>query len=69
MFRTLPLSLLIGIPIVTLSYLVVNLSFFATLSYEQILQSDAVALVRSHGPFPWKPLISTYVSIDTDLTP
>lgn len=42
--RTLPLSLLIGIPIVAISYMLVNLAFFATLSYEQILQSDAVAL-------------------------
>lgn len=29
----------------TFSYLVVNFSFFATLSYEQILESDAIALV------------------------
>ena len=43
--RTLPLSLFIGIPLVAISYLLVNFSFFATLTYSQILQSDAVALV------------------------
>lgn len=43
--RTLPLSILIGILVVAVSYLLVNISFFATLSYEQILNSDAVALV------------------------
>lgn len=45
--RTLPLSVLIGIPIVALCYLVVNFSFFAILSYEQILRADTVALVST----------------------
>lgn len=43
--RTLPLSLTIGIPIVAVSYTLVNIAYFAVLSYEQILQAEAVALV------------------------
>ena len=46
--RNLPLSLLIGIPIVTVCYLLVNISYFAVLSYEEILKADAVALVHSN---------------------
>ena len=45
--RTLPLSLLIGVPIVAASYLLVNVSFFAILTYDQILSAQAVALVSS----------------------
>ena len=33
---------------VALCYLIVNFSFFAILSYEQILQSDTVALVSTY---------------------
>lgn len=43
--RNLPLSLLIGVPIVTVGYLLVNMSYFAVLSYQEILNADAVALV------------------------
>lgn len=43
--RNLPLSLLIGIPIVTLSYVLVNVSYFAILSYDEILSAKTVALV------------------------
>ncbi len=43
--RTVPLAILIGVPLVTISYLLVNVTFFAILSHDQILSSDAVALV------------------------
>ena len=43
--RTLPLSLLIGIPIVAVCYISVNTAYFAVLSYEQILHAEAVAMV------------------------
>ena len=43
--RTLPLSLLIGVPIVALCYLLVNVSFFSVLSYSDIAASDTVGLV------------------------
>ena len=43
--RTMPIALFIGIPVVALCYLLVNIAFFAVLSYEDILSAEAVALV------------------------
>ena len=43
--RTMPIVLFIGIPVVALCYLLVNIAFFAVLSYEDILSAEAVALV------------------------
>ena len=43
--RTMPIALFIGIPLVAVCYLLVNIAFFATLSYEEILSAEAVALV------------------------
>lgn len=43
--RMMPIGLFIGIPVVALCYLLVNIVFFAVLSYEDILSADAVALV------------------------
>ena len=43
--RTMPFALYIGVSIVTVSYLLVNLSFFAVLTYEEIESAVAVALV------------------------
>ena len=43
--RTMPISLFVGIPLVTLCYLLVNVSFFIVLTYEEILSAKAVALV------------------------
>ena len=36
----------IGVPIVVLCYLIVNLSYFTVLSYEQLESAEAVGLVR-----------------------
>lgn len=47
--RTFPLSLMIGIPIVATCYLLVNISYFAVLSYDEILKAEAVALVCQRG--------------------
>lgn len=44
-YRTMPISLFVGIPVVTVCYLLVNTSFFLVLSYEEILSAKAVALV------------------------
>ena len=44
-YRTMPISLFVGIPVVTVCYLLVNVSFFLVLSYEEILSAKAVALV------------------------
>ena len=43
--RTMPISLFVGIPVVAVCYLLVNVSFFLVLSYEEILSAKAVALV------------------------
>ncbi|KAJ8303522.1 hypothetical protein KUTeg_019918 [Tegillarca granosa] len=43
--RDLPRSIMIGIPLTTLVYVLVNVGYFAVLSKEEILMSDAVAVV------------------------
>ena len=44
-YRTMPIALLIGVPLVAVCYLLVNIAFFIVLSYEEILKAEAVALV------------------------
>ncbi len=43
--RNLPLAIIIGLPLVTLTYLLVNMAYFTVMSPEELLQSDAVAVV------------------------
>ena len=43
--RNLPLSVMIGVPIVAVCYALVNISYFAVLSYDEILTAEAIALV------------------------
>ena len=42
--KNFPRTLLISIPLVTVCYILINLAYFAVLSKEQVLASDAVAL-------------------------
>ena len=44
-FRDLPLSILIGIPLVTVCYVLVNIAYLTVLSPAEILTSSAVAVV------------------------
>ncbi|KAI7697770.1 amino acid transporter -like protein, partial [Sarcoptes scabiei] len=43
-YRNLPLAIICGIPIVTLCYVLVNISYMSVMSTEDILASDAVAV-------------------------
>ncbi|XP_078066904.1 b(0,+)-type amino acid transporter 1 [Mustelus asterias] len=43
-FRSLPLSIIIGIPLVTVCYILVNVAYFTTLTPAELLQSSAVAV-------------------------
>ena len=44
--RNLPLSIIIAIPMVTICYLLVNISYLAVMSPSEMMISDAVAVVR-----------------------
>ena len=43
--RNLPLAIIIGIPLVTAVYLMVNMAYFTVMSPDELLQSGAVAVV------------------------
>ncbi|XP_033625641.1 b(0,+)-type amino acid transporter 1-like isoform X1 [Asterias rubens] len=52
-YRNLPLAIIIGIPLVTGLYILVNIAYFTVMSPEELLQSGAVAVTlaqRSLGP-------------------
>ncbi|XP_072169482.1 b(0,+)-type amino acid transporter 1-like [Diadema setosum] len=55
-YRNLPLAIIIGIPMVTILYLMVNISYFTVMSPEELLQSGAVAVTfseRTLGVMAW----------------
>ena len=45
--RNLPLSIIIAIPMVTICYLLVNVSYLAVMSPSEMMISEAVAVVSS----------------------
>lgn len=45
--RNLPLAILIGIPLVSVCYVLVNVAYFTVMTTSELLLSPAVAVVRS----------------------
>eukprot|EP00057_Strongylocentrotus_purpuratus_P025154 XP_011679628.1 PREDICTED: b(0,+)-type amino acid transporter 1 isoform X2 [Strongylocentrotus purpuratus] len=65
-YRNLPLAIIIGIPMVTVLYLLVNISYFTVMSPEELLQSSAVAVTyadRTLGPMAW--IMPVFVAMST----
>lgn len=44
--RNLPLAIVIGIPVVTVCYVLVNIAYFTAMTPNEVLLSEAVAVVR-----------------------
>lgn len=64
--RNLPMSIIIGIPLVTLCYALVNVSYLAVMSVSEMADSEAVAVTfgnRLLGPMAW--LMPLAVTIST----
>ncbi|XP_072019831.1 b(0,+)-type amino acid transporter 1-like [Amphiura filiformis] len=65
-YRNLPLAILIGVPIVTVVYILTNIAYFTVLSPAELLQSDAVAVtfsIRTLGPVSWIIPLGVILSI------
>jgi hypothetical protein len=45
LFRNLPLAILIGLPLVTVVYVLTNLSYFTVMSIDEMISSPAVGVV------------------------
>jgi solute carrier family 7 (L-type amino acid transporter), member 9/15 len=64
-FRNLPRSIMIAIPLVTLCYALINISYLAAMSPEEMIESEAVAVTfgnRILGLFSWIMPLSVTIS-------
>ena len=48
-FRTIPLAICISMAIVTVGYVLTNVAYFTTISAEELMLSNAVAVVSLSG--------------------
>ncbi|XP_058136098.1 B(0,+)-type amino acid transporter 1 [Dasypus novemcinctus] len=65
-FRNLPLSIVIGIPLVTVCYILMNISYFTVMTPTELLQSQAVAMTfgdRVLYPASW--VVPLFVAFST----
>ncbi|XP_009901046.2 B(0,+)-type amino acid transporter 1 [Dryobates pubescens] len=65
-YRNLPLSIIIGIPLVTVCYVLINLSYFTVMTSTELLQSQAVAVTfgdRVLYPASW--VVPLFVAFST----
>ncbi|XP_046755420.1 B(0,+)-type amino acid transporter 1 isoform X1 [Gallus gallus] len=65
-YRNLPLSIIIGIPLVTICYVLINISYFTVMTSTELLQSQAVAVTfgdRVLYPASW--IIPLFVAFST----
>ncbi|KAH0619588.1 hypothetical protein JD844_000318 [Phrynosoma platyrhinos] len=65
-FRNLPLSIIIGIPLVTVCYILINVSYFTVMTATELLQSPAVAVTfgdRVLYPASW--IVPLFVAFST----
>lgn len=63
--RNLPRSIIIGIPLVTLCYALINVSYLAAMSPTEMIDSEAVAVTfgnRILGSFAWLMPLSVTIS-------
>lgn len=64
-FRNLPRSIIIGIPLVTLCYALINVSYLAAMSPTEMVESEAVAVTfgnRILGAMAWLMPLSVTIS-------
>ncbi|NXX23805.1 BAT1 protein, partial [Podargus strigoides] len=65
-YRNLPLSIIIGIPLVTVCYVLINVSYFTIMTSTELLQSQAVAVTfgdRVLYPASW--IVPLFVAFST----